>query len=300
MNNKDIYAGHDNLAEMIKGHIGNWRDALNHQKIDQHDTSYLDHELSALDQIEKAASEVAQPSYVQQAIRTESRPESLKVNQFVLVDLMRMIVALGSAADLVKKNIFYGKPIEVGLYHDFLTNLSATVEKQLEMIDQVDDETISRMYDIGELAGITSDVTKRLTGLTEHIPVRLLHCALGIHTEAGEMFENLLEAYECGEVDELNFAEELGDVDWYKAIGHDATGVSEETLREANIAKLRKRYPEKFTDESALNRDLSGERGVLNEHLALTQGVAVYDKPVEYKAGDTVKLPDGVGGTIIS
>lgn len=221
--------------------------------------------------------------YVSLAIRTESRPESLKVNQFVLVDMMRMIVALGSAADLVKKNIFYGKPIEVELYHDFLTNLSATVEKQLEMIDQVPPEVLSEMYDTGELAGMNPCVTKRLTGMTEHIPVRLLHCALGIHTEAAEMFENLLEAYETGQVDELNFAEELGDVDWYKAIGHDATGVSEETLREANIAKLRKRYPEKFTDEAALNRDLLGERTVLETS---------FNKSAEL-------IPGAVGGTVI-
>lgn len=196
-------------------------------------------------------------NYTQLAIRTESVPESLKVNQFVLVDLMRMIIALGNAADLVKKNIFYGKSIDVEQYHDYLCNLKSVLDKQLEMIDQVPPEFLSEMQDI---AGMSPDVTRRLTGQQENISVRLLHCALGVHTEAGEMFENLFETYESHKLDLTNFAEELGDIDWYKAIGHDATGISEETTRAANIAKLQKRFPEKFTNEDALNRDLLPER----------------------------------------
>lgn len=42
-----------------------------------------------------------------------------------------------------------------------------------------------------------------------------------------------------------------------------ACGYTLEQAMERNIEKLRKRYPEKFTAEAALNRDLDGERAVL-------------------------------------
>lgn len=55
------YKGHANLAEMIKGHIRNWRECLQEKqqaacvKLDRDDASYWDHELKALDEIEAAA-----------------------------------------------------------------------------------------------------------------------------------------------------------------------------------------------------------------------------------------------------
>lgn len=201
--------------------------------------------------------------YVQQAVRTESRPDSIKVNQFVLHDLMQMITALGNAADLVKKCIFYGKPIDVEKYHVYLSQVRQANDNQLEMIDQVSPEFLVEVLSPEYLAGMNPEVLSRLTGDIGNLDVRLLHCALGIHTEAGEMFEALQKQYAGQPLDMVNFAEELGDVDWYKAIGHDATGINEDSLRETNIAKLRKRYPEKFTDENALNRDLSAERAIL-------------------------------------
>ncbi len=78
------------------------------------------------------------------------------------------------------------------------------------------------------------------------------------------MVEAIKKQYETGELDVVNFGEELGDCDWYKAIGHDASGVSEEEARVKNIAKLhKKRYKNGFSEDAAINRDLTGERAIL-------------------------------------
>ena len=103
-----------------------------------------------------------------------------------------------------------------------------------------------------------------IQGEENHAPnLRLLHATLGIFGEAGELAEALEEQMLTGELDMVNVSEELGDADWYKQIGHDETGVSEADVRAKIIAKLQKRYPEKFTSEAAHNRDLAAERAAL-------------------------------------
>lgn len=207
--------------------------------------------------------------YVQNAIRTESIPTAIVVNEFVLNDLMQMIIALANAADLVKKRIFYGKDINVDKYHAYLSQLKKSVDDQLDMVDQVPPEVLNQVFGVDYIAGMNHGTAARLAGgRPEKLNIRLLHSALGIHTEAGEMFEALIKQYRGEELDKVNFAEELGDVDWYKAIGHDETGVDESTMREANIAKLRKRYPDKFfNSDHATTRDLDAERQVLENNL---------------------------------
>ena len=90
---------------------------------------------------------------------------------------------------------------------------------------------------------------------------RLLHGALGCITEGGELIEGLL-----GEPDDVNIMEEVGDLMWYVGILLDevsSRGYPIIDVLKTNIAKLRKRYPEKFTEDAALNRDLDEERKVL-------------------------------------
>lgn len=55
----------------------------------------------------------------------------------------------------------------------------------------------------------------------------------------------------------------LGRIGGLILIGCEAIQVPVEEVRATNIAKLRKRYPEKFTEEDAVNRNLAEERKVL-------------------------------------
>jgi len=110
---------------------------------------------------------------------------------------------------------------------------------------------------------------------TEHTPAlfnekvepgreRVLHGLMGVCTEAGELMDPLKRELIYGKgLDEVNVMEECGDLLWYIALALDAAGYTMEEAMEKNIAKLRARYPEKFTEEDALNRDLVEERKAL-------------------------------------
>jgi len=94
--------------------------------------------------------------------------------------------------------------------------------------------------------------------------IRLLHAALGLATEAGEFQDALKKHLFYGKpLDTVNLVEELGDLCWYLAIAMDTLGVPFEEVLTRNIAKLRARYPEKFTEAHALTRDLATERAIL-------------------------------------
>jgi NTP pyrophosphatase (non-canonical NTP hydrolase) len=93
------------------------------------------------------------------------------------------------------------------------------------------------------------------------VPTDLLHCGLGLATEAGEFLDAVKKTiFYCKDFDRINAKEELGDVLWYVALGASALGLTLDDLMESNIAKLKIRYPEEFAAQLALNRDLEAER----------------------------------------
>lgn len=94
--------------------------------------------------------------------------------------------------------------------------------------------------------------------------VAILHATMGISTEAGELLDVMKKYLAYGRIiDRVNLAEECGDVLWYVAIILRELGLSFEDVMDMNINKLEKRFPEKFTSEKAINRDLSAERAQL-------------------------------------
>ena len=93
---------------------------------------------------------------------------------------------------------------------------------------------------------------------------RLLHAGIGLSTEAGEFLDALKKHIFYGkELDRVNLKEEMGDLFWYLAIACDELNVEFEPLMETNIAKLKARYGEKFSEQRAENRDLGTERTIL-------------------------------------
>jgi NTP pyrophosphatase (non-canonical NTP hydrolase) len=86
-------------------------------------------------------------------------------------------------------------------------------------------------------------------------PDRLLNAALGLCGEAGEFGDSLKKwRFHQHELDEAALTKELGDVLWYVALACDALGLRMGDVMEANIAKLRRRYPEGFSAERSINR----------------------------------------------
>lgn len=94
--------------------------------------------------------------------------------------------------------------------------------------------------------------------------IDLQHAALGMVTESAEFADMLKKHLFYGKpLDEVNLAEEIADNLWYCAMALRALGTDFETAMERNIAKLKARYPEKFTEELAENRNLDKERAIL-------------------------------------
>lgn len=88
----------------------------------------------------------------------------------------------------------------------------------------------------------------------------LIHVALGVTGEAGEFSDAVKKHVIYGKtLDETNLREELGDLLWYIALGCEVLGTTMSHIASENIAKLRARYPDKYTDEhAALRLDKKG------------------------------------------
>ena len=95
---------------------------------------------------------------------------------------------------------------------------------------------------------------------------RLVHACFGMQTETAEFTDAVKKSLFYGKpLDTTNLKEELGDALWYIAIAMDELDTDFEAEMLRVIKKLRTRYPDKFSDIQAENRDLVSERKIL-EH----------------------------------
>ena len=177
--------------------------------------------------------------YIEDAKRTESVDDTpiIEIDPLLFASTVQIMIAAGNILDQIKKNTFYQRPYNV----DNLTMEFGNIVASLD----------------GLKAAIMGDQTPQATGYNP----RVFHSIVGISTEAVE----LLEALTAEEFDPVNFLEELGDLNWYEAIGIDAVNGDFDQVLITNIEKLRARYPEKFTTESANKRDLEKESDVLSD-----------------------------------
>lgn len=92
----------------------------------------------------------------------------------------------------------------------------------------------------------------------------VVHAIIGISTESGELLDVIKKFMFYGkDIDWVNLDEEIGDVLWYVAIYLKARGLTLEEAMAKNNAKLKARFPDKFSTEKAINRDLETERKIL-------------------------------------
>lgn len=84
---------------------------------------------------------------------------------------------------------------------------------------------------------------------------QLLHGVVGLFTEGGELTDLVKRhVYYKQELDVEGFKEELGDLCWYMALLLDAVDLSFSQVMQANIDKLKRRYPNGFTTQHARER----------------------------------------------
>lgn len=90
------------------------------------------------------------------------------------------------------------------------------------------------------------------------LPENLVHAALGIATEGGEFTTEVKRAaiYDKPITEEAveHMVEELGDVLWYVALAAESLGVPLNRIAEKNIAKLRARFPDSYSNEARADK----------------------------------------------
>jgi NTP pyrophosphatase (non-canonical NTP hydrolase) len=95
---------------------------------------------------------------------------------------------------------------------------------------------------------------------------RLLHAAMGLVTEAGEFLDMLKKHIYYGKpLDYTNAVEETGDILWYSGLAIDELRMVMNDVMTINIEKLKLRYPSKFTEKHAIERNVEAERGLLEQ-----------------------------------
>lgn len=95
----------------------------------------------------------------------------------------------------------------------------------------------------------------------------LIHASDGVCTEAGELKDAVKRHLFYGKpLDTTNIKEEVGDVLWYIAKICRDTGLTFDECMAANIKKLQTRFPNKFTNDAALDRNLHSERNALEDN----------------------------------
>ncbi len=88
-----------------------------------------------------------------------------------------------------------------------------------------------------------------------HSDMHLLHMAVGICGEAGELLDAIKKACVYNKpLDRENSIEELGDIEFYLHGIRAGLNVSRDEVLQANIDKLEKRYPKGYTDKAAQDR----------------------------------------------
>jgi len=91
-----------------------------------------------------------------------------------------------------------------------------------------------------------------------------LHMTLGLLTEVGEIADVFKKNLAYGkEIDWINIKEEVGDTMWYIANLCNINNWNLNEILDTNIKKLEVRYPDKFSSDKAINRDLEVERKIL-------------------------------------
>lgn len=183
--------------------------------------------------------------YVKDAIRTESKIESVNLNLYDFDQLVLMFVSVSELLDQIKKNVFYDRPINERKWDDCIK----TIDICLQILKQINHDPSSY--------GDTRDLKTKFNP-------RVFHGIVGIATEAGELVEALNASQNT--IDTTNVLEEIGDLNWYSAILIDELKGDFEKVLTANIEKLKARFPEKFSNEHAINRNVEIERKVLEQN----------------------------------
>lgn len=184
-------------------------------------------------------------TFKSEAIKTESIPAEAVIDKNFLLNALSAAVGSSEVVDSIKKKVFYNKPLEVNY-------LLETIRNSIHNLNVLQNYINSYQTNPNALNGQLN------------VDVRTLHGTLGFYTEGAEVLSALFKAVTTDEpIDKVNLQEEIADAMWYTAILEDNNDIDLEDAMGKVINKLRARYPDKFTSDAAINRDLATERKIL-------------------------------------
>jgi hypothetical protein len=195
--------------------------------------------------------------YIDEVMRTESGnhyPTDIPLLQLVL----SMNINTTEILDGFKKQIYYGNPAKLkSVTMNALQAIAIAAQTAVERLAFEEDgkrkESI-KMAEDGETVLCEPE-------LTEMIPEpAILHTLLGVMTESGELGVIFSKALAGIPIDKVNLQEEFCDINWYQGVAHRRLGLDFYQGLTNNINKLRRRFPEKFTEHDAEHRKLDAER----------------------------------------
>lgn len=144
-------------------------------------------------------------------------------------------------AEYLKTVVFYGRPLNV-----------VTLIKELGDVHWYD-VMVAKMFDIDgdEIVPVPSELDpKDMAGQTLH-----LYYAISVASAAGAANDYLKKVLFHGHAfDRDRLIVELGKLRWYLAKAAEIVGISEAQVIQANVDKLRARYPDGFSKAASQNR----------------------------------------------
>lgn len=97
--------------------------------------------------------------------------------------------------------------------------------------------------------------TRRTAGVFDTQKEAISMLCMGLTGEAGEVVDTFKKVFYHGhKYNREEMVKELGDMYWYFMRILDETDISPEEVRIANIAKLRERYPNGFSEADSIKR----------------------------------------------
>lgn len=109
-----------------------------------------------------------------------------------------------------------------------------------------------------KLSEYQREAKRTMTIDPERMQVLLALYALGLAGESGEVIEHVKKFFGHGhELERLKVRKELGDVLWYLAAIAEVCGLNLDDVAEANVQKLRERYPNGFSHAASRERKAS-------------------------------------------
>jgi len=164
---------------------------------------------------------------------------------------------VGEFLDVIKKNLAYGKPLDIVNLGEEISDMAWYISNKARLFYP---KSWEQQEQENSYEDLRKEFSKLFISIYEQYEINtrvtiLLNCVINpdyVLSEVEEDFNGVRDMVI------LNYIADLFELDFFQILTN-------------NINKLKVRYPEKFTNEAALNRDLEAERVELEKGNSITK-----------------------------